>query len=123
MEQLIENIDIVVNERHNYTMQVRQANKQKQQQNEWINARVEENRLRSEMGDDLLPEMDEEDPVFAQVVGNEQMCMRVITYSRVEPLVGYCAMMDFCNRLNSVGTNDDKVLKRDSQCGYLLICL
>ena len=39
--------------------------------------------------------------------------MRVITYSRVEPLVGYCAMMDFCNRLNSVGTNDDKVLKRD----------
>ena len=52
-------------------MQVRQANKQKQQQNEWMNARVEENRIRSEMGDDMLPEMDEEDPVFAQVVGNE----------------------------------------------------
>ena len=63
MEQLIENIDSVVNER--------QANKQKQQQNEWMNARVEENRIRSEMGDDMLPEMDEEDPVFAQVVGNE----------------------------------------------------
>ena len=71
MEQLIENIDNVVNERHSYTMQVRQANKQKQQQNEWMNARVEENRIRSEMGDDMLPEMDEEDPVFAQVVGNE----------------------------------------------------
>ncbi|KAK8797817.1 eukaryotic translation initiation factor 3 subunit H [Blastocystis sp. subtype 4] len=103
MEQLIENIDSVVNERHSYTMQVRQANKQKQQQNEWMNARVEENRIRSEMGDDMLPEMDEEDPVFAQVVGND----------RVEPLVGYCAMLDFCNRLNSVGTNDDKVLERE----------
>ena len=53
MEQLIENIDSVVNERHSYTMQVRQANKQKQQQNEWMNARVEENRIRSEMGDDI----------------------------------------------------------------------
>ena len=37
----------------------------------------------------------------------------VVMCSRVEPLVGYCAMLDFCNRLNSVGTNDDKVLERE----------
>ena len=68
MEQLVENMDAVINERHEYTTQMRQANKQKQQKNEWLSARLEENRLRSEMSDDLLPE---EDPVLSQVMENE----------------------------------------------------
>lgn len=69
MEQLVENMDIVINERRDYITQMRQASKQKQQKNEWLSARIEENRLRSEMGDDLLPE--EEDPVLSQVMENE----------------------------------------------------
>lgn len=31
--------------------------------------------------------------------------------SRVEPLVEYCVMKDFCGRLASVGNTDKKVLK------------
>lgn len=68
MEQLVENMDVVINERRDYTTQMRQANKQKQK-NGWLSARMEENRLRSEMGDELLPE--EEDPVLSQVMENE----------------------------------------------------
>lgn len=99
MEQLVENMDVVINERRDYITQMRQASKQKQQKNEWLSARIEENRLRSEMGDDLLPE--EEDPVLSQVMEND----------RVEPLVEYCVMKDFCGRLASVGNTDKKVLK------------
>ena len=69
MEQLVENMDVVINARRDYITQMRQASKQKQQKNEWLSARIEENRLRSEMGDDLLPE--EEDPVLSQVMENE----------------------------------------------------
>ena len=69
MEQLVENMDVVINERRDYITQMRQASKQKQQKNEWLSARIEENRLRSEMGDDLLPE--EVDPVLSQVMENE----------------------------------------------------
>lgn len=52
MEQLVENMDVVINERRDYITQMRQASKQKQQKNEWLSARIEENRLRSEMGDE-----------------------------------------------------------------------
>lgn len=69
MEQLVENMDVVINERREYTTQMRQANKQKQQKNEWLSARMDENRLRSEMENDLLP--GEEDPVLSQVMENE----------------------------------------------------
>ena len=41
MEQLVENMDVVINERRDYITQMRQASKQKQQKNEWLSARIE----------------------------------------------------------------------------------
>jgi len=70
MEQLIQNMDVVIAERHDFTMQMKHANKQKKQKVDYT-ARVESNALSREMGDDLLQEMEEEDHVLDQVEGNE----------------------------------------------------
>lgn len=70
MEQLIQNIDVVIAERHDFTAQVKQANKQKKQKVEYV-AHRESNRLQREMGDDLLQEMEEEEISPDQVEGNE----------------------------------------------------
>lgn len=70
MEQLIQNMDVVIAERHDFTMQMKQANKQKKQKVDYT-SRVEANALSREMGDDLLQEMEEEDHVLDQVEGNE----------------------------------------------------
>ena len=113
MEQLIQNMDVVIAERHDFTMQMKHANKQKKQKVDYT-ARVESNALSREMGDDLLQEMEEEDHVLDQVEGNEQDYLQShLMNSRVEPLVGYCAMKDFCGRLKSVRTNDEKILAQE----------
>ncbi|KAK8818178.1 translation initiation factor eIF-3 [Blastocystis sp. ATCC 50177/Nand II] len=93
MEQLIESMDVVINERKEYPDHVWKASKQKH--SAWVAKRLGEDM-------DDIADVDTEDPVFAQMEQND----------RVDPLLNYCALKDLCQRVKSVTTDDSKVLEK-----------
>lgn len=91
MEQLVESLSDVINERRGYATQVQQSYKQE--------------------ADDEMTEVETEDVMMAQIRQNEWVICGNVRDSRLEPLLEYCSLKDFCGRLSSVNTNDEKVLE------------
>lgn len=103
MEQLIESMDVVINERKEYPDHVWKASKQKH--SAWVAKRLGEDM-------DDIADVDTEDPVFAQMEQNEYVQCAGVMCSRVDPLLNYCALKDLCQRVKSVTTDDSKVLEK-----------
>lgn len=103
MEQLIESMDVVINERKEYPDHVWKASKQKH--SAWVAKRLGEDM-------DDIADVDTEDPVFAQMEQNECVQCVGVMCSRVDPLLNYCALKDLCQRVKSVTTDDSKVLEK-----------
>ncbi|KAK8802080.1 hypothetical protein WA158_006475 [Blastocystis sp. Blastoise] len=92
LEELINSVDTVINDRLQYVGYVSKLMKQKALQTAWINTRKQENKKREEEGVELLPEYDAEDPAFKVVD---------MSSSTVESLSNYNALRNFCNRINT----------------------
>lgn len=103
MEQLIESMDVVINERKEYPDHVWKASKQKH--SAWV---------AKHLGEDMddIADVDTEDPVFVQMEQNEYGRCAGVKCSRVDPLLNYCALKDLCRRVKSVTTDDSKVLEK-----------
>lgn len=93
MEQVVENLGEEVSERHAFATAGRTAGK-------------------AQADDETGTEFDQDDAMMSQIQQIKWEWSGVVRRSGLEPLLGYCSLKDFCQRLCSVGTDEKKVLEK-----------
>lgn len=92
MEQVVENLGEEVGERHAFAAQ---GHREKTQ------------------GDvESIIEGEQDDTMMSQIQQNRWEWSGIVRCSGLEPLLGYCSLKDFCERLCSVGTDEKKILEK-----------